>query len=197
MRKEHHIIYVPGLNDQNILNRNLAKLIPFYWHKFSVTTHIIAPHWEEGDSFGPKLKLLLREVDALIYHGHIITIVGQSAGGSAAMNAFCERRNMIHKVVNITGRLNRGDNVNPSLEQVSKNSRAFRESVLLFEKVNEPTLKPSDREKCLTIRPFWDEAVPSSTVSIKGATNLVAPFPEHTLGGILIGIFYASKIFNK
>lgn len=196
MKKKHHVIYIPGLNDQHPLNRNLAKLLPLYWNRFGVTTHVISPHWEEGNSFGPKLKLILKEIDKISHLEHTITLIGQSAGGSAAMNAFCERRNMIKKVVNITGRLKKGKDVKPTLEWASRQSPAFKESVLLFERVNEQTLRLSDREKITTIRPFWDETVPSVTVGIKGATNIVVPFPEHSFGGTCILISYALKILH-
>lgn len=196
MRKEHHVIFIPGLKDQHPVNRTFSNLLPFYWNKFGVTTHVIFPHWEDGAGFNTKLKIILKEIDKLSYYGHAITIVGQSAGGSAAMNAFCERRNKIKKAVNITGRLKKGKNVSPDLDESAGKSRAFKESVLLFENTNEPSLSASDREKCLTIRPFWDETVPSITVSIKGVTNIVAPFPEHVLGGVLILFFYAPKILK-
>lgn len=57
--KENHIIYIPGLNDQHIVNRNINKLIPLLWKFYGLNGHLLTPHWEEGNSFKPKLKKII------------------------------------------------------------------------------------------------------------------------------------------
>jgi len=194
MSKEHHVIYVPGLHDQHPINKNLTRFVPLFWKPYGFQGHIVAPHWEEGKEFAPKLKRILAKIDELADQGHIVSLIGQSAGGSAVMNAYSERRNMINGVVDVTGRLREGENVSPSLEVAARSSPAFAESVLLFERKNEPTLSNQDRKKIMTIRPFWDEVVPATTVPLEGATNLVAPIPEHSIGGIAMCTIFAKRI---
>lgn len=196
MSKEHHIIYIPGLNDQSLISRNLVKLLPFFWESQGFHAHVVSPRWEEGARFAPKLKLITDEIDRLVDQGHRVSLVGQSAGGSAALNAFYERRNVVNGVVNATGRLKAGVHVRPSLEWAARNSPAFKESVLLFEQQNEAKLTAKDRRKIMTMRPIWDEIVPSSTVSVKGATNKIAPILEHGIGGVFIVSFYSRVILN-
>lgn len=192
--KEHHIVYAPGLNDQNPLNKRLTAVIPKFWKPYGFHGHSVSPHWEEGKSFGPKLETIVNKVDMLLDQGHKVSLIGFSAGGSAVLNAFAERRKEIHGVVNVAGRVREGIQVFPSLDDAAKYSPAFKESVLLFERKNEPTFSASDRKKIMTIRPWWDEAVPASTVDIHDAFNTTAPIIEHVLGGNFILTVYAKKL---
>jgi len=196
MSREHHIIYIPGLFDTHPVNRPFHNLAQAAWRKKGFHPHLYLPHWEEGHHFTPKLKGITHLIDALVQQGNIVSLVGQSAGGSAALNAFCERRDKVNGVVNITGRLRSGVNVRPTLQQAARISPAFKESVLLFERENEPILRPSDRKKIMTIRPWFDETVPASTVPLDGATNLVAPIVEHSSGGGFISIVWTSKFLE-
>lgn len=196
MSKEHHVVYIPGLRDQWFLNRNLARLLPLFWDRRGFPIHVVAPHWEQGESFEPKLKAITDEIDRLIEMGHRVSIIGQSAGGSAGLNAFAQRKDVLSKAINVTGRLRAGVNVKPTLEKAAYYSPAFRESVLLFENELGLTLTAEDRKRIMTLRPWWDEIVPASTVPLEGATNLVAPIPEHTLGGAYIMSLY-SKVLQS
>ncbi len=191
--KEHHIIYVPGLKDHTFIKKALLRLLPLFFRPQDFTIHIIAPNWENGEKFAPKLKLITDEIDQLVKQGHMVSLIGQSAGGSAVLNAFCLRRKVITGVINNTGRLKTGVKVKPSLKWAARNSVAFKESVLLFEK-NESSLTKLDRKKILTLKPIWDEIVPKPTVSLIGATNLTLPVFEHGLGGVLIETLFSPLI---
>lgn len=186
------IIYVPGLNDNNFINRNIVKLLPYFWKGYEV--HIISPIWSEGKEFEQKLKFIINKIDELSKKGHAIYLFGQSAGGSAVLNAFVARKTKVKKVVNICGRLRKAQGVFPSLDFAARGNPAFKESVLIFENSNEKKLTMKDRKKILTIKPFLDEIVPSSTASLKGATNITIPVMEHSLGGVLALTLFSSKI---
>lgn len=196
MSKEHHIVYVPGLSDQSFINRNLSSRLPVIWGLYGFKTHIIYPHWQEGNSFHPKLSRILQKIDELNSLGYRVSLVGQSAGAGAVLNAFCERREMINGVINICGRVRTGAGVRPTLEIAGKNSLAFVESVLFFERKNEPSLNDQDRKKIMTVRSLWDEVVPKSTVPIIGAKNIVIPFVEHSLSGIVACTLYSAVILG-
>ena len=187
--KELHVIYVPGLRDQRFINKLLIKIISLFWKAQGFKFHIISPRWEEGKSFLPKLKLITDKIDEL--SGKTVYLIGQSAGGSAVLNAYSQRKSEIAGVVNSTGRLRKGENVRPSLDHAARFSPAFKESVLLFENTNESTLTSKDRKKIVTIKPLWDETVPSSTVALKGATNITVPVVEHGFGGFFIVTLYS------
>lgn len=189
-----NIIFLPGLNDQHPVQRKLVSLFPLLWEELHIKLHVIPMYWEKREPYHKKQKRILTVVDSLLTTHRQVAIMGQSAGGSAAGNIFAARKNKLACFINITGRLKEGFSVYPSLKHAARNSRSFAESVKLFETKNEPKLSMEDRKRILTIRPFIDEVVPADCVPVYGATNLVAPFPEHAIGGILIDIFYREKI---
>lgn len=188
------IIYVPGLNDHNFFNRNIVKLLPLFWPTQEFKLFLIQINWKKGNRFAPKLKLITDKIDELFTAGYSIQLFGQSAGASAALNAFVEKKNIVRKVINICGRLRKGKNVFPTLELAAKGNPVFEESVLLFENKNEGKLTYDDRKKILTVRPIWDEIVPASTVTLNGATNIQLPVFEHSIGGISALTLFSSKL---
>lgn len=193
MHSEHHVVFIPGLMDQDPIHKKFISLLPFVWQRFGLLVHIVYPEWEKGNSFKPKLERILIEIDSLLEQGYVVSVAGQSAGGSAGGNAFMERKQQLAGFVNITGRLKEGGSITPTLAYAAKNSPAFTESVILFEH-SEPGLSASDRKRVLTIRPSSDSVVPASTAAVDGATNLVGRVPGHVLGGVFIDIFYAKRI---
>ena len=190
----HHIVMIPGLNDQNPLQKKAMRMIPKLWERFGVVGHVVEPAWEEGESFGPKLKMILNKIDELVNKKYKVSVVGLSAGGSAALNAFRMRKDVLGGAINATGRLKEGENVRPSLKWAARNSPAFAESVLMFEREVEPRLSVADRKRILTLRPLWDEIVPSSTVAVCGADNRVMPVLGHMMGGVCVCLFYGGEI---
>ena len=191
-----HCIYAPGLNDQCLLNRFLVSLLPKIWIQFGVKTHIFSPRWRSAELYVVKEKRLLVLIDSLHKQNNLIFLVGQSAGGSIVLNVFSKRKETVVGVINVAGRLCRGIKVFPTLQLASISSPAFQASVEQCEDVSEKTLRKDDRKRIMTIRPIWDEVVPSLTVSIAGARNDRVPLFEHTLGGCGILLFYCFRLFS-
>lgn len=177
MAKKHHLIVVPGLGGENIFFRKIVEI----WEKYGFISHMHDVGWKNDETkFLPKLKRLTQVIDQLHAHDRIVSLVGTSAGGSAVLNAFCDRKEKIHRVVNICGRLRAGHNVYPTLAFASRKSPAFKESVVLFER-REPLLTKEERKKILTIRALFDEIVPASTTTLPGAKNIQVFSVEHAL----------------
>ncbi len=188
----HYVLFVPGLGGENILFRRTANS----WNRFGFTPIIHDVGWkDEEQHFEPKLKKLISLIDTLHASGGIISLVGTSAGGSAVLNAYSKRTTKIHKVVNICGRLRAGYHVFPSLEIASRSSKSFRESVTLFEQ-REPDLTNKQRKNILTIRSLFDETVPISTISVRGAHNVQIVSVEHNLS-IALALTVYSKIIVR
>lgn len=181
----HHLVVVPGLGGEN----RWFGIIVDSWEKYGFTTHICDIGWRDGERFQPKLQRLIKIIDDLRSDGNIVSLVGTSAGGSAVLNAFCDRRDKVYRVVNICGRLRAGKKVFPSLEIASRTSTSFKESVLLFEK-RESCLTKKDKSKILTMRALFDEIVPASTTILPGATNIQILSIEHILSIIMAMTIY-------
>lgn len=189
MSKEHKVIVIPGLGDSRT---KPLELLTNHWKRQGLEPIVHAVGWHDGeDSFEPKLHRLVEVIDSFVGQGDVVSLVGTSAGGSAALNAFIERKSVVHRVINVCGRLRIGPTTGfRSFESKSKSSPAFAESVKLAE-TQEKLLTPSDRQKVMTVRAmFGDELVPPETTVLQGAYNAIIPTAEHVLSiGAALTVF--------
>ncbi len=198
MTKKQHIFIFPGLGDETLF----LKWVTNNWTKrFTVIPHVVSVGWyDKTSNFETKLSDLVKQAKVLAKDSNEITLLGVSAGASAAINVWRKLQDsgidLRGGIINICGRVIRGENIRfRTLEFVSRNSLAFRDSVLQCEK-NLKKLSLKERSKILTLRSFFDELVPESTVIIKGATNLVLPTPEHIFSIATAMTVYAEKIMD-
>ncbi len=184
----HKILLIPGLGDQSAHLRFIMK----YWKKFGLDVTVYPVGWRDGEAFTPKLNRLLQLVDGFVKDGHTVSLIGNSAGGSAVLNVFAVRKDVIHRVINICGRIRTGTTKGfRSFESRTSSSPAFAESIKMAETA-EKAFTIKDRAKIMTIRPIFDELVPDDTLTIKGATNIQIPMLFHSSG-----ILSALTVFFK
>lgn len=182
----HHLIFIPGAGDHTFW---LTKILPLYK---GVTTEIHVFGWQtDTPSLIEKQQALLDKIDARFAEGKQISLVGTSAGARAAINALAVRRDKIHKVVSVCGRIRTGPYLNrlTPFEQKHISVRALKEC-----EQNLSTLTDQDRVKILTIRPLYDDVVPVDTVPIPGATNIVIPSILHSLSIAVALAWYRRRI---
>lgn len=190
--KKLHFIYIPGLGDKNILNTWFLR----FWELYRISYEVVGMPWyDKSEEFSIKLQRVLDRIDIARKNKKNVVLLGVSAGASAALNAYCQRRNDILAVINVCGRLREGKGVLPTLDFAARKGPAFKESVLRAEK-NGKSLTKKDKEKMLTIRPLYDEIVPSSTVAINGARNIVIPCFEHVFSIGIACTFYSKYIVD-
>ena len=105
MTSKHVVIIIPGLGDET---RILGWAVGF-WRWYGLDPVVYSVGWRDGEySFRQKLKRLVAMIDEIVNNADRISLIGTSAGGSAAVNAFMERKSKIHRVINICGRLRVG-----------------------------------------------------------------------------------------
>lgn len=187
MPKEHFVFLVPGLGDKT----GVLELATQHWHRFGLQLIFHKMNWRDGEPFDPKLQLLIDHIDQLKTPDNLVSLVGTSAGGSAVGNAFFERRDTVHKVINVCGRLRVGTRRGiHSFDQRTATSPAFAESVRLFG-WHQTSLTAAERQRIMTVHPaFGDELVPTETTMLEGANNLVLPSFEHMLSiGLTLSLF--------
>lgn len=187
--RKHNVVFAPGLGDDNPLLRWEMKR--FESNGFVVHVHP-APWGNKNEELKPKLERLIRLIENLAASGDKVSLVGISAGASLVLNAYILKTNKITGVVNLFGRLR--SKSSPSLNFAARNSSAFKESVLMFEK-NETKLTNADRKKILTVRAMFDETVPLSTTPLAGAKNIQVPLIEHTLS-IYLGVLIYKRVIT-
>lgn len=132
-------------------------------------------NWEDNESWDLKFKRLLKRIDTLSAEGKSVGLVGASAGASAAINAFAERKNNIVGCVLVAGKVNRPEtvgaryiNCNPSfIESLSNCQKALS------------TLGNDDRKHILSRYALADETVHKPDSRIPGANNRIVPCLGH------------------
>lgn len=189
----HFLIIIPGLGDR----ASLLEFATRNWEqKYTIKTIVHPIPWQGTEQeFGLKLERLIAIIDTSIGNGYRVSLLGTSAGGSAVINAFAMRKGKIHRVINVCGRLRRGGNVSPTLEEASRKNKSFYDSVILCEN-NLNSLTPDEEKKILTFRPLFDELVPSSTVTVSGGMNILMPTIEHVLSISVAITVFANKIVD-
>lgn len=152
--------------------------------------------WRDGSTeFQPKINKILTLVDQLANDGDL-SIVGTSAGGSAALNIFLERPKIIKKAVSICGRIKTGNHKWRSLERMSATSATFRQSVLRFEQ-KEGNMADELRQRVMTVTArFGDELVPSDTSILEGACNIKVPTLEHVFSIAMALTLFAKPVIH-
>ncbi|PIY80257.1 MAG: hypothetical protein COY80_03760 [Candidatus Pacebacteria bacterium CG_4_10_14_0_8_um_filter_42_14] len=178
MSKEHKVVIIPGLGDDT----KHLRLAVAPWNRKGLTPIVYSVDWRNGEGFEPKLEGLLTLVDKLEAEGNLISLVGTSAGGSAALNAFVKRLDAVHRVINVCGRLRVGPTTGyRSFDSMTKTSLAFAQAVKMFEGL-EGSISTQDIKRIMTVRSLLgDELVPKSTTIIEGARNIWVPTPEHVI----------------
>ena len=188
----NHVIIIPGLGN-GVLKHKLAVR---GWKRYGIIPYIFDAKWKiEENGFQSKLDSALNLIDSFKSKNSRISIIGNSAGSSFALNLFNERKRQISKVIVNCGRVRDGDWPWFTFTQATKSSPSFKESVIRAQKI-ERTFTNNDRQKILTLRPLFDEIVPPQTVSIRGANNVTIPSIEHAISIALNLTLFRKRIIN-
>lgn len=192
MVSSNYVIIIPGLGNGVIKHEWASNS----WKEFGIVPHVFDAKWRiEENGFQPKLDRALKLVDSLTNKNSRISIVGNSAGSSFALNLYNERKKQISRVIINCGRVRDGDWPWFTFDQATKSSPSFKESVLRAQQL-EKTLTRNDKQKILTLRPLFDEVVPPFTVPILGAKNVVTLSIEHSLSIALNMTLFKRRIIN-
>ncbi len=188
---DHEVLIVPGLGDRT----NWLEWMARDWaQKYGINLQPHVMPWSGNEqTFQPKLERFLTRIDSLTKEGRRVSLIGTSAGGSAVINAFTQRQNDLHKVVNVCGRLRTGGVAYPPLEHVAEKHPAFMESLYMLEEA-EKSLDYDARQNILTVRPLFDEVVPVSTMTVEGACNVQIISVEHMINIATAMTIYSGNI---
>jgi hypothetical protein len=118
----HLIIYVPGLGDDYDWVRRFFLI---FWRIYGVKAQLVSMQWYDGESYDEKYARVKAAIEAGEKQGYTVSIIGESAGASMAMNIF-SRTPSLHKMISLCG-------VNLSSAPVSPHifarSPAFKQAV--------------------------------------------------------------------
>lgn len=189
MAKEHHVIIVYGLGDHKPVQAVLNILIK-PWNLLGIKIHTFTPGWADGQPFEPKLQKLAQQINHLVNQKFAVSLVGISAGASAALNAYVKNKDKIHKVVFISGKIRHPENVNP---RYFDRNPALKQALHLSE-ANFQKLTSADKQKMIYFHGLYDPIVSPKIDKPAGIRSRAVPAFGH-IPGILVAItFYAGTI---
>jgi len=189
MKNNLHVIYVPGLGDDN--PKGQARAVST-WRWWGVEAELFQMKWSDQEPWQPKFNRLLARIDELLAQNMQVGLVGASAGGSAVINAYAARKNDIAGVVCIAGKINRPELIGDSYR---KKNPAFVTSVEDCISALKG-LNRYDRAKILSRYAYKDEIIGKPDSMIIGAKNQTIPIVGH-VPIIATQIFFGAPSFLK
>lgn len=173
MSKKYYVIYIPGLGDRKVKGQQKAVNV---WRRHrGITPYIFQMRWDDGEAFQPKLDRLLSRIDQANVDGYEVSLVAASAGASAALNAYSQRRDVIHGVVCICGQILGPNHISA---YTYKTNPAFKESMQMLPDSLE-ALGSDDRRRILSLHPIKDLLVPVEDTYLAGAVLRRMPTSGH------------------
>jgi pimeloyl-ACP methyl ester carboxylesterase len=183
--QKHYVIYIPGLGDSKVGGQQKAVNI---WRLYGVKPYLFQMHWDDGEAFAPKLTRLLAHIDKMHAEGYYVSLVAVSAGASAALNAYAERREIISGVVCICGQIMGAHHVSG---YTYVRNPAFGESMQMLQS-SLKKLTTEDRRHIYSLHPVADPVVPVRDTRLPGSIEGRLPTTGHATT-IAYGITIAAR----
>lgn len=163
MKRQHHVIFVPGLGD-NIWGQGFYVRL---WRLHGVHGHLHEIPWKGQGAWEPKLQRLLHEIDTYAEQGYRVSLVGASAGASAVLNAYADRKDKITGVAYICAKINAPETVS---EKTYAKNPAFKTSLYALQGVLKK-LTPEDTAKFHSFYSPGDNYVPYKATTVQGVSE--------------------------
>lgn len=172
--KQIAIIYVPGLGDRRLTNRQRGLDL---WHFRNVMTEICPMKWYKREPWADKLSRLTDLINQRRSEGKSVTLIGESAGASAVMSLMTTQPELVDGAILLCGKFMHPDRVADSLYRKNPAFQtAMRESAN-----GAPELTEHVRKKILNLHPLVDPVVPVRETKVRGIQNAYMPVAGHAI----------------
>lgn len=175
-----YIIYLPGLGDSYDVGRKFALR---FWWLYGVRVELVPMRWSSETSFQVKYDRVLAAIERAETAGYDVSLIGESAGGSMALNVLASHPST-QQVVTICGVNSPDISIAPELQ---KRNPAFVESVAQLTS----SLTKIDSTKITTLYSEHDPAVAHRFTKVPGAVSRRLPFTGHIFAIALTITVYA------
>jgi len=187
---KYHIIFIPGIGDHKTYYQPQILTL---WKLFGLRVHYHPVIWKsKNQSWDKKLDKLSILIRHLHKQGDKVSLVGVSAGASAALNAYWANKDKVEKVIFICGKLNNPESVG---EVYYQKNPSFKDSVYAAAGLVKQ-LKREDNRRIMSLHGLYDETVPVQDSVINGTTNRAMPTLFH-VPSIFIAITLCVPIISK
>lgn len=161
---KHYIIYIPGLGDHY---DGVRHFFLRFWKIYGVQTQLVPMQWYDGESYQTKYDKITAAVTDAKEKGYTVSLVGESAGASIAMNAFA-RNESLHRLISLCGVNSFHASVSP---RILAKSPAFKESLWHLTASQEKAVSQR-RKDIISIAALSDSTVSVSKNRINGVKNM-------------------------
>ncbi len=172
MTQQHHVIYVPGILDDIY---HIQSLLVKVWRLYGVHGHCHSMPWAGSENYQPKLQRLLDRIDEYAAQDYQVSLIGASAGASAVLNAYSERRAKISGVIYVCAKINAPETVSPKIYAANP---AFKISLEQLQ-TTLTRLTPTDKTKLRSYYSPGDGVVPHAATVISGVAESRLPALRH------------------
>ncbi|MCA9347614.1 hypothetical protein KC930_03495 [Candidatus Saccharibacteria bacterium] len=195
-------IYINGLGSGKL--RLIERIVFWWWGRAGVELTQAHINWYDSDGFETKVDKLKEIAKYQLQQYEKVVLIGSSAGGSLALNAFYELSDERIFAVNAHGRINKGKY--PKKHRMSlfrrahldkkRKSQAFFDSVVNVEGIVIPSLSKTEKTRILVLTQITDLVVPLETMKIEGVKTHKSLAFGH-LGGFFAHLIACRKMIQR
>jgi pimeloyl-ACP methyl ester carboxylesterase len=189
MKHQTHVIYVPGIGDNLYHVQSIAIK---FWRLYGVHGHCHSMPWAGSEDYDSKIERLLSKIDYLKSQGNSVSLIGASAGASAVLNAFVERKDKISGLIYICAKINGPETVS---KYTYKHNPAFKTSMEKLQ-INLSKINASDKKYMLSVYSSGDKLVPYRATVISGVEEKRLSFLSHTASIVYSITFLAPTLLH-
>lgn len=185
---KHTIIYIPGLGDKyDDYRRKALKL----WPLFGVNAVLVPMNWYSGGAYDERFERASKVIIDAVDRGHVVSLVGESAGGSMAINLFASHP-VVASVITIAG-VNRAST--PVAQRTLRRGPAFAVS---RQRVDESlrSINSERKRQIYTLSALLDSVVRARNSHIEGARNYRVWSVGHLFTITLCLTFFAGYVIH-
>jgi hypothetical protein len=170
-------LYVNGLGHGATTPKD--RVVNWWWNKAGLQIRYAHVNWYDQGSLKEKIDGVEDAAKELLKQFGGAAIIGESAGGSLALNAFHRLKNQNVVAVNAHGRVKVGDYskshrmslYHRAKLNTSHPSQSFYNSVVQAETQTIPALSKDDKDRLLVLTQLTDLVVPLSFMQIEGVES--------------------------
>lgn len=185
---KHYIIYIPGLGDHY---DTVRRFFLFFWRVYGIKTELVPMQWYDGRPYDEKYQRVLAAIKKAEAAGHKVTLIGESAGASMAMNVFAEDT-FLHRMISLCGVNNYNTPISPRIFQ---RGPAFKESVELLNNSQHIAIA-SRADRIVSVTALHDPTVSVEKNRIPGIRHIVVRSLGH-LTTILLCLSFCSFLLIR
>ena len=195
-------LYVNGLININI--KFIDKLIDWRWNSVGIDIQHSRTNWFDKTTIDDKVRAVIKQVDKMLQDYDGVAILGSSAGGSLAINAYAKLIDKNVCIVAAHSRLavgNYSDDQKLSLYHSARigkkiSAPSFYESVKIAEDISILGFSITDKQRIMTMVQLTDGVVPLGTMSIDGAIQIRTLAFGHRMGFISHFIINRNRVID-